>query len=61
MIPRHLYFGVAVLLVLVVSMGIYVGQMRRKASEMASPAADYSFRRSTGFRTNRNGDAVCGR
>ncbi len=38
MIPRHLYFGVAVLLVLIISMGIYAGQMRRKASEMASPA-----------------------
>lgn len=38
MIPRHLYFGVAVLLVLIISMGIYAGQMRRKASEIASPA-----------------------
>lgn len=39
MIPRHLYIAVAFLLILIVSMGIYAGQMRRKALELASPAA----------------------
>jgi len=39
MIPRHLLFGVAALLVLVVAMGIYLRQMRRQAKELASPAA----------------------
>lgn len=33
MIPRHLLIGVATLLVLVVSMGIYVRHMRRRAGE----------------------------
>jgi hypothetical protein len=37
MIPRHLIIGVAVLLLLVVSMGIYLRQMRRRATEF-----DYS-------------------
>jgi len=39
MIPRHLLLGVAALLVLVVSMGIYLGQMRRRARELESPAS----------------------
>ncbi len=39
MIPRHLLFGVAALLVLVVSMGIYLRHMRRQAGELESPAA----------------------
>ncbi len=34
MIPRHLLLGVAVLLVLVVSMGIYARHMRRRAGEV---------------------------
>lgn len=40
MIPRHLLIGVAALLVLVVSMGIYLGQMRRRAQELESPNAN---------------------
>ncbi|MGA2458128.1 MAG: GerMN domain-containing protein [Terriglobales bacterium] len=39
MIPRHLLFGVAALLVLVVAMGIYLRHMRREAKELESPAA----------------------
>ncbi len=39
MIPRHLLFGVAALLVLVVAMGIYLRHMRRQAKELESPAA----------------------
>jgi hypothetical protein len=38
MIPRSLLIGVAVLLVLVVSMGIYLRQMRRQAEEFESLA-----------------------
>lgn len=34
MIPRHLMLGVAAMLVLVLSMGIYLGQMRRRALEL---------------------------
>ena len=34
MIPRHLLIGVSVLLVAVVSMGIYLRQMRRRAGEV---------------------------
>jgi hypothetical protein len=34
MIPRHLLIGVGVLLVAVVSMGIYLRQMRRRAGEV---------------------------
>ena len=40
MIPRHLLIGVAALLVLVVSMGIYLRHMRRQAEELESAAAD---------------------
>src|SRR5271165_477047 len=40
MIPRHLLIGVAALLTLVVSMGIYLRQMRRKAGELESPSAN---------------------
>jgi hypothetical protein len=40
MIPRHLLIGVAVLLVIVVSMGIYLRQMSRRAAEMQRLAAD---------------------
>ena len=40
MIPRHLLIGVAALLALVVSMGIYLRQMRRQARELESPAAN---------------------
>jgi len=40
MIPRHLLIGVAALLVLVVSMGVYLRQMRRRAAELESPTAD---------------------
>jgi hypothetical protein len=40
MIPRHLLIGVAALLLLVVSMGIYLRHMRRRAVEIESPAAD---------------------
>src|ERR1700675_4184420 len=39
MIPRHLLIGVAALLLLVVSMGIYLRQMRRQAVGLESPAA----------------------
>jgi len=44
MIPRHLLIGVATLLVLVVSMGIYLRQMRLKARELdyAEAEADAS-------------------
>ncbi len=40
MIPRHLLIGVAALLVLVVSMGIYLRNMRRRAGEFEYAAAD---------------------
>src|SRR5260370_35359518 len=40
MIPRHLLIGVAALLMVVVSMGIYMRQMRRRAVELESLAAD---------------------
>src|SRR5450755_3452086 len=40
MIPRHLLIGVAALLLLAVSMGIYLRHMRRRAVEIESPAAD---------------------
>ena len=39
MIPRHLLIGVTVLLLLVVSMGIYVRHMRRRAGEYAAADA----------------------
>ena len=39
MIPRHLLIGVAALLGLVVAMGVYLGQVRRQAREMAAPVA----------------------
>ena len=38
MIPRHLVLGVAVMLVLVVTMGFYARHMRRKAGEFETPA-----------------------
>jgi len=40
MIPRHLLIGVAALLVLVVTMGIYVRHMRRRAGEIEASAAN---------------------
>jgi len=40
MIPRSLLVAVAALLLLVVSMGIYLRHMRRRAAEVDSPAAD---------------------
>src|SRR5271170_4127898 len=40
MIPRSLLIAVATLLVLVVSMGIYLRHMRRRAAEVELPAAD---------------------
>jgi hypothetical protein len=40
MIPRSLLIAVAVLLALVVSMGIYLRHMRRRAAELESPVAD---------------------
>jgi hypothetical protein len=40
MIPRHLLIGVAALLVLVVTMGIYLRHMRKRAGELESIAAD---------------------
>ncbi len=40
MIPRHLLIGVSALLVVVVSMGIYLRHMRRRAVELESLAAD---------------------
>jgi len=40
MIPRHLLIAIATLLVLVVSMGIYLRQMRRRAGEFEYAAAD---------------------
>lgn len=40
MIPRHLLIGVATLLVLVVAMGIYLRQMRRRAGELDYAAAN---------------------
>jgi Sporulation and spore germination len=40
MIPRHLLIGVAALLLLVVGMGVYVRNMRRRAGELESVAAD---------------------
>ncbi len=42
MIPRHLLIGVAALLFLVVSMGLYLRHMRLRAVEVESPAADTS-------------------
>src|SRR5271154_923931 len=39
MIPRHLLIGVAALLVLVLTMGIYVRHMRQRATEIESLAA----------------------
>ena len=41
-IPRHLLIGVAALLVLVVSMGLYLRSMRRRAMEAASAAVSTS-------------------
>jgi hypothetical protein len=40
MIPRHLLLGVAALLVLVVSMGIYLRHMRRQAGALDAAAAN---------------------
>ena len=40
MIPRHLILAVAVMLVIVLSMGIYLSHMRRTADEMQRLAAD---------------------
>lgn len=40
MIPRHLILGVAVMLVIVLSMGIYLSHMRRSAAEMQRLADD---------------------
>lgn len=40
MIPRPLILGVAVMLVVVLSMGIYLSQMRRSAAEMQRVADD---------------------
>jgi len=40
MIPRHLVISVAVMLVLVVTMGIYARRMRRQARELESPATN---------------------
>jgi hypothetical protein len=42
MIPRHLLIGVAALLLLVVSMGIYLSHMRREAKQLELPAASLS-------------------
>lgn len=39
MIPRHLLIGVATLLALVISMGIYIRHVRRQAADLASVAA----------------------
>ena len=39
MIPRHLLIGVTALLLLIISMGIYLRQMRRQAVGLESPAA----------------------
>jgi hypothetical protein len=40
MIPRHLNLAVAVMLVIVISMGIYLRQMRRSAAQMQRLADD---------------------
>ena len=40
MIPRHLLIGVAALLVLVVSLGIYLRHVRRQANELEATAAN---------------------
>ncbi len=40
MIPRHLILAVAVMLVIVLSMGIYLSHMRRSADEMQRLATD---------------------
>jgi len=40
MIPRHLVIGVAVMLAVVLSMGIYLRHMRRRAGEIQAAAAD---------------------
>ena len=40
MIPRHLMLGVAVMLVIVLSMGIYLRQMSRRAAEAQRLAVD---------------------
>src|SRR6266478_9523655 len=42
MIPRYLLIGVTALLLLVISMGIYLRQMRRQAVELESTAASTS-------------------
>src|SRR3979411_176753 len=41
MIPRHLLIGVTALLLLVVSMGVYLRQMRRQAVGLESPASAF--------------------
>jgi hypothetical protein len=40
MIPRHLVIGVAVMLAVVLSMGIYLRHMRRRAGEIQAAAVD---------------------
>ena len=40
MIPRHLVIGVAAMLVLVLSMSLYLRQMRRRGAELQATAAD---------------------
>ena len=42
MIPRHLLIGVAALLLLVVSMGIYLRHMRQQVKKLEPPAASLS-------------------
>ena len=60
MIPRHLLFGVAALLVAVVAMGIYLRQMRRQAKELASPAASALPVAPPAVRSDGGGDSLCG-
>ena len=58
MIPRHLLIAVAALLALVVSMGIYMGRMRRQAGELESSAANCAARATTGLGSDGNGNIV---
>ena len=57
MIPRSLLIGVAALLVVVVAMGIYLRQMRHRASELEY-SSDALPRSSARLRSNRNRDAL---
>ena len=58
MIPRHLLIGVAALLVLVVSMGIYLRRMRLQAVALERAGRQFPARRSSSLRTDRDRDSL---